>query len=146
MEALAVPVMLFFVTAILITVAFVIYKEVQPDSQKLAECKSRFNELLADFQADPCDQEKQRQVGRFLRDNDKHIRGGGHILYRAALKAIEEYPSSVSLRQYALATGRFSLGRPRPAGGPSVYDEHAIHNDIQVRIRRSPQSPPRKMS
>jgi len=54
-------------------------------------------------------------------------------LYDRVLDLVQQSPSSVDLSVLALDVGRWYLGKTRPDGRITVYDESAIQNDIAVR-------------
>lgn len=54
-------------------------------------------------------------------------------LYDRVLDLVQQSPSSVDLSVLALEIGRWHLGKSRPDGRVTVYDESAIQNDIAVR-------------
>jgi hypothetical protein len=54
-------------------------------------------------------------------------------LYDRVLDLVQQSPSSVDLSVLALEVGRCYLGKSRPDGRATVYDESAIQNDIAVR-------------
>jgi hypothetical protein len=54
-------------------------------------------------------------------------------LYDRVLDLVQQSPSSVDLSVLALEVGRWYLGKSRPDGRVTVYDESAIQNDIAVR-------------
>jgi hypothetical protein len=56
-----------------------------------------------------------------------------HWLYDRVLDLVQQSPRSVDLSVLALEVGRWYLGKSRPDGRVSVYDESAIQNDIAVR-------------
>jgi len=58
-------------------------------------------------------------------------------LYDRTLDLLQRTPSSAALAVLALEVGRWHLGRSRPGGAVTIYDEQAIQNDMAV--RRGPQ-------
>jgi hypothetical protein len=54
-------------------------------------------------------------------------------LYDRTLDLLQRAATSSELAVLALEIGRWHLGRLRPGGAVSIYDEQAIHNDIAVR-------------
>jgi hypothetical protein len=71
-----------------------------------------------------------------------------NVAYRAALDAVQASNGSVTTKRIALEIGRRNAGFSRQDGAATVYDEHAIQNDIRVRcvelkeIVRKPETKP----
>jgi hypothetical protein len=55
------------------------------------------------------------------------------IAYRTALRILEQNPSSLAVKTFALAVGRWHFGRSRPDKQVTIYDEQAMQNDILLR-------------
>lgn len=56
--------------------------------------------------------------------------------YESVLKMVQSRPEEPDLAVLALEAGRWHLGRSRPDGNVTIYDEQAIQNDISVRRGR----------
>jgi hypothetical protein len=56
------------------------------------------------------------------------------VAYALALKTVESSGGTSSTKQIALLAGRRHYGSLRDDGNPTVYDEHAIQNDIESRV------------
>ena len=57
--------------------------------------------------------------------------------YESVLKMVQSRPGDSDLAVLALDAGRWHLGRSRPDGNVTLYDEQAIQNDITVRRGRA---------
>jgi hypothetical protein len=65
------------------------------------------------------------------------LRADGQVaadVYGAALEAVEATRGAPMVKQFALEVGRIHYSASREDGQPTVYDEHAIQNDISMRI------------
>jgi len=94
---------------------------------------ARFNTFSDDIMSQPKYQSLLRSI-ESLPDKLKPI--AAERAYQRLLDALIEHPDAISLRMWALETGRISKGSSRDVKVPTIYDEQAIQNDILVRTRQ----------
>ncbi|MDB4654254.1 hypothetical protein OAE40_00600 [Rubripirellula sp.] len=94
-----------------------------------AEREQAWRELVSDLRRSPSSLDIQDRVYEFVRANPQ-FRG---TAYKHSLQAVQASRGSPESKSFALEMGRFVHGSSRPEGGPTIYDEQAIQNDIQAR-------------
>lgn len=88
--------------------------------------------VLQTFASRPDDRSAQQTIVHCLRGLP--INGSQRQwLYDGTLDLLQRTPSSAALAILALEVGRWHLGRSRPGGAVTIYDEQALQNDIAVR-------------
>ncbi|MGH7195092.1 MAG: hypothetical protein ACREJM_16385, partial [Candidatus Saccharimonadales bacterium] len=87
--------------------------------------------LIDELKADPLHPARHAAFLRAIRSLSLPLAAdAGRPAYDAALRILENHPGESCCKQLVLEVGRWHLGRGRPNGAPTTYDEQALLNDI----------------
>lgn len=123
---------LFFVVLVFLGVGWMYWFRWLPKSlEKRKRLTADWNLLAKRWFANPEDRNIQQQVAGFVRRNT----GFANTAYNLSLQIVERNKDSSAAKVFALETGRFACGLTREGRVPTIYDEQAIQNDIDVRSK-----------
>ena len=76
-----------------------------------------------------------KDIPALLQRGSKYHRYNYGTIYNEALEILASNPDKTHLKTLCLALGRKHYAAFRPGNSPTIYDEQAIQNDIQVRSK-----------
>lgn len=116
-------------------------KERQEEARRIEEERNKITpqyiaELFSELATSPSDHNLCDEIVRSLQISDPFIFPGNRTkeVYERALEVLEANSEITYLKQFCLSVGRWHCGRNRINGAVTIYDEQAIHNDINVRV------------
>jgi hypothetical protein len=95
----------------------------------------RAENILFPLYKNPSDSEYARTIPSLLMEGKSYHKYNYHQIYSIALELLESNSYHIHIKTLCLNLGRLYYGSLRNDQKPTIHDEQAIQNDIQMRLK-----------